>query len=111
MARYIDADKLLHSLPDDLPYKASVKRVLMQADEADVVEVRHGEWIEDGYNDIPCACSHCGAEAHYISTFSETFDYDYDENLQPMGYEEEREYIKTPYCPHCGAKMDGKVTE
>ena len=19
-----------------------------------------GEWIEDGYNDIPCVCSHCG---------------------------------------------------
>ena len=37
MARYIDADKLLNMLPDDLPYKASVKRVLIQAPTADVV--------------------------------------------------------------------------
>ena len=35
--RYIDADELLNRLPDDLPYKASVKRVLIQAPEADVV--------------------------------------------------------------------------
>ena len=36
MARYIDADALLQKLPDDLPYKGSVKRVLIQAPEADV---------------------------------------------------------------------------
>ena len=36
MARYIDADALLESMPDDLPYKGSVKRVLMQAHSADV---------------------------------------------------------------------------
>ena len=38
MARYIDADALLSRLPEDLPYKASVKRVLMQAPTAEVVE-------------------------------------------------------------------------
>lgn len=74
---------------------------------ADVVEVRHGEWIEDGYNDIPCVCSCCGAEAQYTSTFEETFDYDWEENLCSTGYEEIREYIRTPFCPNCGAKMDG----
>lgn len=37
--RYIDADAAWQNLPDDLPYKASVKRVLMQAPTADVVEV------------------------------------------------------------------------
>ena len=31
MSKYIDADALLNKLPDDLPYKGSVKRVLMQA--------------------------------------------------------------------------------
>jgi hypothetical protein len=36
MARYIDADALLNKIPDDLPYKASVKRVLIQAPTADV---------------------------------------------------------------------------
>ena len=39
MAKYIDADKILQKLPDDLPYKASVKRVLIQAPTEDVVEV------------------------------------------------------------------------
>lgn len=39
MSRYIDADSLLNNLPDDLPYKASVKRVLIQAPTEDVVEV------------------------------------------------------------------------
>lgn len=75
---------------------------------ADVVEVRHGEWVEDGYDDIHCVCSCCGAEAQYTSTFEETFDYDWEENLCSTGYEEIREYIRTPFCPNCGAKMDGK---
>ena len=39
MSRYIDADALLNNLPDHLPYKASVKRVLIQAPTEDVVEV------------------------------------------------------------------------
>lgn len=42
MARYTDIDALLdlvNELPDGLPYKASVKRVLMQAPEADVVSL------------------------------------------------------------------------
>lgn len=39
MPRYIDADAELKRLPDDLPYKGSVKRVLIQAPAADVVEV------------------------------------------------------------------------
>lgn len=39
MARYIDADALLSRLSDDLPYKGSVKRVLMQTPTADVVKL------------------------------------------------------------------------
>ena len=78
---------------------------------ADVQEIKHGEWVEDGYYDIPCVCSCCGAEAQYISTFEETFDYDWEENLCPTGYEETREYIRTPYCSHCGAKMDGDTND
>ena len=35
--RYIDADALLERLHNDLPYKDSVKRVLTQAPDADVV--------------------------------------------------------------------------
>lgn len=37
MARFVDVDELLKNLPDDLPYKASVKRALIQAPAANVV--------------------------------------------------------------------------
>ena len=43
MSKYIDADELLKKLPDDLPYKGSVKRVLMQAPGVDVFsEIEEG---------------------------------------------------------------------
>ena len=51
MARYIDADGLLQKLPNDLPYKASVKRVLIQAPTADVVE---GVRCKDGKHQEQC---------------------------------------------------------
>lgn len=35
--RLIDADKALRSLPDDLPFKGSVRRVLIQAPTVDAV--------------------------------------------------------------------------
>lgn len=48
----------------DALYKATdIYNVIKSAPTADVVEVRHGKWIEDGYYDIPCVCSCCGAEA------------------------------------------------
>jgi hypothetical protein len=86
--RYIDTDALLSRLPDDLPYKASVKRVLMQAPTADVVEVRHGH---NKLFDYPTLfeCSICGASD--------------DDTLTGNG-----EY---KYCPWCGAKMDGETCD
>lgn len=74
-------------------------------------EVKHGEWIEDGYNDIPCVCSRCGAEAPYKADCREDYDYDYDDNLIFLGAEIEKEYIKTPYCPNCGADMRDNKNE
>lgn len=46
MRRYIDAEELLERLPEDLPYKASVKRVLMQAPAADVIPYKEVERLE-----------------------------------------------------------------
>ena len=43
MPKYFDADEILKNLPDDLPYKASVKRVLIQAPTADVVPESEAE--------------------------------------------------------------------
>ena len=37
--KFIDVARVLNELPDDLPYKASVKRVLIQAPEEDVVGI------------------------------------------------------------------------
>ena len=50
---------------------------------ADVAEVKHGEWIEDGEYQI---CSVCGEEHHWD------------------------EYRAT-YCEDCGARMDGGKAE
>ncbi len=76
--RPIDADAVLDRLPDDLPYKGSVKRVLMQAPTIDAVEVvrcrdckharevRHrGEVMEGIYR-----CS-------YLKPNTDMFDIDY----------------------------------
>ena len=73
----------------------------------DVEPVIHAKWIEDGYYGKPSVCSHCGEEVFYTSTFRELTDYDWDENLISLGYEEDREYVLTKWCPNCGAKMDG----
>jgi hypothetical protein len=87
MVKYVDADKVLKNLPDDLPYKASVKRVLMSAPTADVAEVRHGRWKrvrwvkcddpDGGYWIV--RCNQCSIP-HF------------------------KEYN---FCPSCGARMDG----
>ena len=87
--RYIDADELLTRLPEDLPYKASVKRVLIQAPTADVVEVKHGEWREDTeyYDD---GYSECNIRKVFCCSI--------------CGRTEKR---KEPYC-NCGAKMNAE---
>ena len=82
MTKYIDAD-IWRRLPDNLPYKASVKRVLIQAPAADVVEVKHGEWLYSRVHNI-LHCSECG---------------------------EIPDCFEPPYCPNCGAKMDGGNAE
>lgn len=60
MTDYIERD-LWKSLPDDLPYKGAVKRVLMQAPAADVRPVARGRWIVHDYGagDINYECSEC----------------------------------------------------
>ena len=47
---------------------------------ADVAEVRHGRWIDDG------VCSECGFDA--------------------MHYKGIPAQVYTDYCPSCGARMD-----
>ena len=68
---------------------------------ADVVEVRHGRWrfgkdLPDSFGSINknkyhLYCSECRNQA-----FNNTVDNDYDFDMD------------TPFCPWCGAKMDGE---
>lgn len=54
----------------------------------DVAPVRHGRWA---YVDVDIVCSVCGADGMLP----------WDKPFQE----------KTPYCPHCGAKMDRANTD
>ena len=75
-----------------LDYKSGVKVLDMieQAPAADVVEVRHGRWNyingDVGYTEVECS------ECKKRTVFGD----------------EDEIY---PYCPNCGAKMDGERKE
>lgn len=99
--RYIDAEKLLN--PDNIivmqdetgidefpyTYTNAVKvETILNAPTSDVVEVRHGHWEYLGFDAV---CSECG----YINE-ADTVT---------------RCRSDPPYCPKCGAKMDGERRE
>ena len=67
--------------------------VIRYAPAADVVEVRHGEWIikTDDYDNEYMMCSCCKDEFYPVD--ADTVD------------------STTNYCPNCGAKMDGERKE
>lgn len=106
MARYIDADKLLAELQEELEFdtpmytekenecfNSGVKcaiRDIKRLPTADVAEVKHGEWVtkvwktECDWGDLKhrsITCSVCKGEIYNGSI--------------------------TNFCPNCGAKMDG----
>ena len=93
MPKYINTDKLLEKLPNDLPYKASVKRVLIQAPAEDVVEVIHGEWLE-----------------HEEMFYDGEFHSEYPMKVYKCSLCGRVLWSKEPYC-NCGAKMDGGNAE
>lgn len=84
---YANADK----------YDPKIREVIIcLADEkpaADVVEVRHGEWIEhdDDWCGVYYTCSACGCDWTTIDGTPQ------ENNMK--------------YCPECGAKMDGERKE
>lgn len=87
MTRYIDAEKLINRMKQDplfpLVDRYGVLGVIEAEPTADVVEVKHGKWVEKPQADGLNGCSICG-----IMRFGES-----------------------NYCPNCGAKMDGGSDE
>ena len=72
---------------------SAVKQAIAQAPTEDVVEVRHGEWIDKptgAYGRMQSWCSACGKHSGI------------------GGIESNRH---KPCCPNCGAKMDGERKE
>lgn len=105
MAEYIERETMLRSIADDVaPFNvAMVFRHIHNAPAADVASVVHGRWVAECvlegddwvFEDVPynphqhCSpiCSRCRKTA-----------------LLDGG----EDYVASPYCPNCGAKMDGK---
>lgn len=86
MSRYIDADKLSEMIEARGKMLVEGKEAfyyianwLNKLPPADVAEVKYGEWV---HGECVLHCSECGVET-------------YPENI-------------TPYCPNCGARMDGE---
>ena len=108
MSRYIDVDKLLkstiskyrcvplvgiHTYRNGEEYfdGEDFDDLINNTPTADVVEVRHGEWIEDKHRWNPSDWRECSLCGYY-------FDVSVGQEL-------------TAYCPNCGAKMDGERKE
>lgn len=94
MARYIDADSAIINFgfewSDICPTRDEVVAFIRKQSTADVVPVRRGEWLktrlESGW--VECVCSICGGDA-------------------PAEYGRYT-WIKSDYCPDCGARMEGE---
>lgn len=101
MVEYIERDALLENLKrqygEDLGWQCTVNMsdigmMIEGAPTADVVEVRRGYWIfrnDSGYCRTRSYCSACGKHS---------------------GIGGIRKNQNKPYCPNCGAKMDGERT-
>ena len=89
MPRYIDAEKLYELARNHIDRTVDCNDI-MRFPLADVQEVKHGKWTvqhEGAYKRAKCYCSVCG---------------------NPNGIKGMVSSQKKPYCPNCGAKMDGK---
>ena len=84
MARYIDADKFAEAICNfpaiDEHSANAVISLLHRHPTADVVEVKHGEWVKSNPHNRFMDCSACGFF---------------------------QDHTEFNYCPNCGAKMKG----
>lgn len=87
--KYISAKKLKahYAWWGDTEERKTFDAIVDVQPAADVKEVVHAEWVEDGYYDGEIVCSNCGT---------------------PAIINAEKEVVKSFYCPWCGAIMDGR---
>ena len=77
-------------------YKAVCARAIERIPAVDAVPVVHGRWIADSDGLPVCSvCDEVAMQRLYCDTLHKTWRYDV-------------RLVKTPYCPECGAKMDGE---
>lgn len=87
MGRLIDADALRHEIHCAYSDDLGILEHIDAQQTVDAVPVRHGRWETDGMimddgEYLMTRCTACG----------EAYEYGYN----------------MPFCPNCGAKMDGK---
>ena len=99
---YIEREELLNNLKRFAPEHLTplIVDLVQKQPAADVVEVRHGENITKMHPTDEFICSECGL---IMRDFEEIR---VDEENDECHYE-----FEFKYCPHCGAKMDGKDGE
>ena len=91
MAEYVKKEEIEQKIQDGLNNLVlghdaiEVLGMIYEMPNSDVATVRHGRWL-DG------KCTICGWEEPDVCTW--------------LGYDSEA-WIETPYCPNCGATMDG----
>ena len=99
MAEYVDRDIAIAKMTDsfvDLPdgighyLQGRCKGVLLFEPAADVVEVKHGKWYRHDKKIHGDTCYHCSECERMPLTDCGTV------------------WELTPYCPFCGAKMEGE---
>ena len=86
--KYVNLSDIIETLEHEWGYEG-MREDLEKLPTADVVEVRHGFWIEKR-NDVIgryFTCSICGKDENHHTA------------------------IRGKYCWYCGAKMDGGVVE
>ena len=83
------------SEPEEIPF-AEWLQGFIKKHSADVVEVRHGKWIEENtrLRSSQFCCSVCHRTAY---------------DPQPTRLKDWKKRCRYAYCPNCGARMDGGV--
>ena len=119
MADYINREALLKDIDETVVFtvrkgtplptaemRGSNKVIdrIKSAPTADVVEVRHGEWMTREYQ-----YGENGEIDKWVEKPAKYGDCAYCSLcLQHAGLNGGGEYVLSAYCPNCGAKMDGK---